>query len=128
MVDWAAIPNTAKLDPNRAARYLKIAGPDAWGLRVVLSQIAAGEIFTPPKLQLVGYMERYGCPKHSIRMGTEWHVMGKVAGDPSLARDLDAISVLAKRASPSDTSRTMVGHAGHLIDELSWANKLAALL
>lgn len=128
IVDWAAIPKTAQLDPNCGARYVRIAGYDAEQLLRVLRPLRPDDPFTTlSESSLLKKLRTYGCTKHSIKRGAIHHLATLMAENGG-QEDIRVLSQMAKHKTTLDVPSSTVGYAGPTLGNLAKVNKWVAKL
>ncbi|KPA84398.1 hypothetical protein ABB37_02381 [Leptomonas pyrrhocoris] len=128
IVDRVANPKTAQLDPNRAARYLRIEGYGAQQLRRVLRPLRPdAPLPTMSDAMLLKCLRQFGCTKHSIKRGAIQHVATLMAQEEG-PQDIRVLSQLAKHKNSLDAPGTTVGYAGATLGNLAPINRWVAKL
>eukprot|EP00796_Vickermania_ingenoplastis_P006727 gene6727-4822_t len=125
VVDWAALPKSSDINPNRASRYCKITGKDAIRLQRVLAPLHPEDPLTSlTDSTLLKHLRQFGCSKHSIKRGAIQEATKIVRRNRHRFNDIHIISQLAKHKSATDISSVTVGYAGEFLADVAPINAL----
>ncbi|KPA73344.1 putative trans-sialidase [Leptomonas pyrrhocoris] len=126
ILDWAAIPKTAKINPYRAHRYVKLQGPMAQELRKLKAQVGeSGKLTGLTTTQIAQRLRERGYSAHSIKRGA-LQSAAQLAQEHALPPR--SVVALAKHADPLDIPTTTVRYMGPKTTELTNSHVLPGLL
>eukprot|EP00796_Vickermania_ingenoplastis_P007048 gene7048-4991_t len=124
-LDWAALPKSSDINPNRASRYCKITGKDAIRLQRVLAPLHPKDPLTSlTDSTLLKHLRQFGCSKHSIKRGAIQEATKIVRRNRHRFNDIHIISQLAKHKSATDISSVTVGYAAEFPADVAPINAL----
>eukprot|EP00796_Vickermania_ingenoplastis_P010531 gene10531-biopygen7511 len=126
ILDWAAVPKTAKLNPDSAHRYLRFTGADASLLTRLKATRGPGARLTDMTTAAIARrLKPLGFSAHSIKRGSLQMAAAITESHHLPPKD---VSALAKHVDPAQLSNTTVRYLGPKTVHLTTVHRLAALL
>ncbi|EKG00552.1 mitotic centromere-associated kinesin (MCAK), putative [Trypanosoma cruzi] len=124
--DWSVAPKTAKADPHRALRFVKIRGQDAFDIIKLCRTLQEKEKLTNlTTAQVERALAPWNATAHSIKRGALRHA-AQIVGTYNL--DPHVISQLAKHVDPFDLPQNTVRYLGRYTTMLTQVSSLVALM
>ncbi|RNF05233.1 putative trans-sialidase [Trypanosoma cruzi] len=126
ILDWSVAPKTAKADPHRALRFVRIRGQDAFDTIKLCRTLHENEKLTNiTNAKVERALAPWDATAHSIKRGALRHAAQIVETD-----DLDphVISQLAKHVNQFDLPQNTVRYLGRYTATLTQVSSLAALM
>ncbi|RNF11074.1 trans-sialidase [Trypanosoma cruzi] len=106
ILDWSVAPKTAKADPHRASRFVKIRGQDAFDIIKLCRTLQEKEKLTNlTTAQVERALAPWNATAHSIKRGALRHAAPIVE---TCNLDPHVISQLAKHVDPFDLPQSIV--------------------
>ncbi|KAF8281760.1 mitotic centromere-associated kinesin (MCAK) [Trypanosoma cruzi] len=126
ILDWSLAPKTARADPHRASRFVKIRGQDAFDTIKLCRTLQENEKLTNITAAHVGRaLAPWGATAHSIKRGALRH-----AAEIVEAYNLDphVISQLVKHLNPFEIPQNTVRYLRRYTTMLTQVSSLVALM
>ncbi|KAF8278113.1 hypothetical protein TcBrA4_0119770 [Trypanosoma cruzi] len=126
ILDWSVAPKTARADPHRASRFVRIRGQDAFDIIKLCRTLQENEKLTNlTTAQVERTLAPWDATAHSIKRGALRHAAQIVE-----AYNLDphVISQLAKHVNPFDLPQNTVRYLGRYTTMLTQVSSLVALM
>ncbi|RNF14425.1 trans-sialidase [Trypanosoma cruzi] len=126
ILDWSVAPKTAKADPHRALRLVRIRWQDAFDTIKLCRTLQENEKLTNiTNAQVERALASWNATAHSIKRGALRHAVAIVE-----THNLDphVISQLAKHVDPFDLPQNTVRYLGRYTTMLTQVSSLVALM
>ncbi|KAF8288628.1 hypothetical protein TcBrA4_0007380 [Trypanosoma cruzi] len=126
ILDWPVAPKTARADPHRASRFVKIRGQDAFDAIKLCRTLQENEKLTNiTNAKVERALAPWNATAHSIKRGALRHAAPIVE-----THDLDphVISQLAKHVDPFDLPQNTARYLGRYTTMLTQVSSLVALM
>ncbi|RNF00740.1 hypothetical protein TcG_12030 [Trypanosoma cruzi] len=126
ILDWSVAPKTARADPHRALRFVKIRGQDAFDTIKLCRTLQENEKLTNlTTAQVERALASWNATAHSIERGALRHAAPIVE---TYNLDPHVISQLAKHVNPFDLPQNTVRYLGMYTTVLTQVSSLVALM
>ncbi|RNF14651.1 putative trans-sialidase [Trypanosoma cruzi] len=126
ILDWSVAPKTARADPHRASRFVKIRGQDALDITELCRTFRRNEKLTNlTTAQVERALAPWDATAHSIEQGA-WRHAAQIVETYNL--DPHVISQLAKHVDPFDLPQNNVRYLGRYTTMLTQVLWLVALM
>ncbi|KAF8305464.1 putative trans-sialidase [Trypanosoma cruzi] len=126
ILDWSVAPKTAKADPHRASRFVRIRGQDAFDIIKLCRTLQGKEKLTNlTTAQVERALVPWNATAHSIKRGALRHAAQIVQ---TYNLDPHVISQLAKHVDPFDLPQNTVRYLWNYTTMLTQVSSLVALL
>ncbi|KAF8297380.1 trans-sialidase [Trypanosoma cruzi] len=126
ILDWSLAPKTARADPHRALRFVKIRGQDAFDTIKLCRTLQENEKLTNlTNAQVERALASWNATAHSIKQGALRHAAPIVE---TYNLDPHVISQLAKHVNPFDLPQNTVRYLGNYTTVLTQVSSLVALM
>ncbi|ESS59521.1 hypothetical protein TCDM_12239 [Trypanosoma cruzi Dm28c] len=126
ILDWSVAPKTAKADPHRASRFVRIRGQDAFEIIMLCRTLQENEKLTNiTNAQVERALAPWNATAHSIKRGALRHAAPIVETHNF---DPHVISQLAKHVDPFDLPQNTVRYLGRYKTLLTQVSSLIALM
>ncbi|EKG07778.1 hypothetical protein TCSYLVIO_001090, partial [Trypanosoma cruzi] len=126
ILDWSVAPRTAKADPHRASRFVRIRGQDAFDTIKLCRTLQENEKLTNnTTAQVERDLAPWNATAHSIKRGALRHAAQIVE---TYNLDPHVISQLAKHVDPFDLPQNTVRYLWNYTTLLTQALSLVALM
>ncbi|RNF20355.1 SH3 domain protein [Trypanosoma cruzi] len=126
ILDWSVAPKTARADPHRALRFVRMRGQDAFDTIKLCRTLQENEKLTNiTTAQVERNLAPWGATAHSIKRGALRHaapIVEKHNLDPHV------ISLLARHVDPFDLPQNTVRCSGNQTTMLTQVLSLVALM
>ncbi|RNC39060.1 putative trans-sialidase [Trypanosoma cruzi] len=126
ILDWSVAPKTAKADPHRALRFVRIRGQDAFHTIKLCRTLQENEELTNiTTVQIERALAPWNATVHSIKHGALRHAAPIVE---TYNLDPHVISQLAKHVDPFDLLQNTVRYLWRYTTVLTQVSSLVALM
>ncbi|RNC34469.1 putative trans-sialidase [Trypanosoma cruzi] len=126
ILDWPVAPKTARTDPHRASRFVKIRGQDAFDIIKLCRTLQENEKLTNlTTAQVERALAPWDATAHSIKRGALRHAAQIVE---TYNLDPHVISQLEKHVDPFDLPHDTVRYLGRYTTMLTQVLPLVALM
>ncbi|KAF8287622.1 putative trans-sialidase [Trypanosoma cruzi] len=126
ILDWSVAPKTARADPHRASRFVKIRGQDAFDTIKLCGTLQENEKLTNFTAAHVGRaLAPWGATAHFIKRGALRHAVQTVE---KYNLDPHVISQLAKHVDPFELPQNTVRYLGRYTTMMTQVSPLVALM
>ncbi|EKG06108.1 trans-sialidase, putative [Trypanosoma cruzi] len=126
ILDWSVAPKTARADPHRASRFVKIRGQDAFEIIKLCRTLQHNEELTNlTTAQVERALAPWNATAHSIKRGALRHAAQIVE---TYNLNPHVISQLAKHVDPFDLPQNTVRYLGRYTTMLTQVSSLVALM
>ncbi|ESS55566.1 hypothetical protein TCDM_12953 [Trypanosoma cruzi Dm28c] len=126
ILDWSVAPKTARADPHRASRFVKIRGQDAFDTIKLCRTLQENEKLTNiTNAKVERALAPWNATAHSIKRGALRHAAPIVE---TYNLNPHVISQLAKHVNPFDLPQNTVRYLGRYTTMLTQVSSLVALM
>ncbi|KAF8289542.1 putative trans-sialidase [Trypanosoma cruzi] len=126
ILDWSVAPKTAKADPHRASRFVKIRGQDALDTMKLCRTLQENEKLTNiTNAHVERALAPWNATAHSIERGVLRHAAQIVE---TYNLDPHVVLQLAKHVNPFDLPQNTVRYLGRYTTVLTQVSSLVALM
>ncbi|ESS55838.1 trans-sialidase [Trypanosoma cruzi Dm28c] len=126
ILDWSVAPKTAKADPHRASRFVRIRGQDAFDIIKLCRTLQENEKLTNiTTAQVERALAPWEATAHSIKQGALRHAAPIVQ---TYNLDPHVVSQFAKHVDPFDRPQNTVRYLGRYTTMLTQVSSLVSLM